>query len=63
MQERLYVRPRFSICDVSGTSGESSQVLEINQMAGNAWKVIWPEMALSGGTAETNLCKVFQCVQ
>lgn len=59
MQERLYVR----ISDVSGTSGESSQVLEINQMAGNAWKAIWPGMASSGGTAETNLCKVFRCVQ
>lgn len=54
---------RFSFCDVSGTAGESLQVLEISQMAGNVWKVIWPGMALSGGPAETNLYKVFQCVQ
>lgn len=63
MQERLYVRPRFSFSDVSGTARESSQVLEISQMAGSVWRVIWPGMASSGGTAETNLYKVFQCVQ
>lgn len=60
MQERLYVCSCFSSSNVSEMVGESSQVLEISQMAGNVWKVIWPGMALSGGTAETNLYKVFQ---
>lgn len=63
MQERLYVRLRFLFSDVLGTAAESLLVLEISQMAGRVWRVIWPGMASSGGTAETNLYKVFQCVQ